>query len=118
MFQPNFEYWNKYESWKKNQESIVIKEQKIMPKKIPQFPAIKVRDTYNQLYLLIIDIVKNNPKKITKQEMQFLLFNSPTEIKLATARINVGNAKETDEQYVSDCLEELNKIANKLNKKK
>ena len=60
---------------------------------------------------------QNNPKKITKQEMQFLLFNSPTDIKIATARINVGNQKKDDEDYVCDCLDKLNEIATKLNKK-
>ena len=123
-------YWEKYNDWKekeKQKEDIILgeviaakkKENEFMSKVLPKvFPAIKLRDIYNELYFLILDIVKKNPKRITKEEMQFLLFNSPTDIKIATARINVGNQKKDDEDYVCDCLGKLNEIATKLNKKK
>mgnify|MGYP003334118173 FL=1 len=81
-------YWEKYNDWKekeKQKEDIILgeviaakkKENEFMSKVLPKvFPAIKLRDIYNELYFLILDIVKKNPKRITKEEMQFLLFNS------------------------------------------
>ena len=107
-----YEIWKQHESWKKkemNNAEIVAE-----MKKQTQIKIIKTRDVYSELYYYTVSAAKKNPKKITKAEMQFLLFNHKSDVHVLSNRILSDNYEDSDVTYLLDCLDQITKIAKKL----
>ena len=132
--------WEKYEKWKKQQEWIppmelpkmeikieakLLEELKKTPRKKiskpesgpqpgpPPEPVLVASSVYTELHDSIVSF-KN--KKITKKQLEFLLYNSPSTIqqRAKKASVMVQDELSEDEKYVLSCLDEITKIAKVL----